>query len=69
MFFITLPCIFQRLHAIGMLQKQGNWFPYEFRTWRIRMLTAAFKTIKEKIFCIKFLRKMNKSFIIRVKND
>ena len=51
---ITQQAISVRLRAMEMIQKQGNWVPYELRPKDIerRFFTCWFKDNREKVFCI-----------------
>ena len=52
---VTQPAISHRLKSLGMIQKQGNWVPYELKP---RTLNADFSHVKcclpginERVFC------------------
>jgi len=51
---ITQQAVSVRLRAMRMIQKQGNWMPYELKPRDIerRFFTCEFKDNREKVFCI-----------------
>ena len=49
---VTQPAISHRLKSLGMIQKQGNWVPYELKPRNVerRFFTCCLPGINERVF-------------------